>query len=48
MSEELKQCPQCGAELDRCEDPHGVSWQCHQPDCLGTFDDNEINEPATP
>lgn len=41
--EERRDCPQCGRELDRCEDPFGVSWQCHQYDCLGLFGDDEIN-----
>ncbi len=38
------ECPQCGAELMRCEDEHGVADQCVALDCLGCFDADEIEE----
>jgi hypothetical protein len=42
MSDELKPCPECGKELDRREDPHGVSYQCLALDCLSLFGEDEI------
>lgn len=36
------ECPECGGELLRGEDPHGVTWQCFAHDCLSHFAGDEI------
>jgi len=39
-------CPECGKELDRCEDPYGVTYQCVASDCLSLFGADEIDVPT--
>jgi len=40
--EKERECPECGKELRRDEDPHGVSYQCLAHDCLSLFGQEEI------
>jgi predicted RNA-binding Zn-ribbon protein involved in translation (DUF1610 family) len=47
MSEDYE-CPQCGDLLWKCEDQHGVTYQCRNLDCLGFFDAEEIELTGEP
>lgn len=44
MSEQIdeRECPECGKELRRDEDLHGVSYQCLAHDCFSLFSRQEI------
>ena len=37
-------CPQCGRDLEKHEDPIGVTYQCRAMDCQGFFDAHEIEK----
>jgi hypothetical protein len=39
-------CPECGKELERGEDPFGITYQCLASDCLSLFDADEIDVAA--
>jgi len=41
------ECPECGEELDRREDPKGVTYQCLAHDCFSLFGADEIEDPPS-
>ncbi len=45
MADTCETCPECGKDLQRNEDPHGVTYQCLAHDCLSLFVREEIEAP---
>jgi len=41
------ECPECGRELQRNEDPYGVTYQCAGHDCYSLFTAAEIEQPTS-
>lgn len=45
MEDEVEyECPSCGVVLLKCQDNHGITYQCMAMDCLQCYDASEIEE----